>query len=197
MYYIIQTRTIPPTPLINSPMEKIFGWALGLGVIACLLLGRTEAILPAATEAAAEGISLTVGLLGICALWGGLMKMADGAGLTTALAKVLRPVTAWLFPSAQRDPAARQAIAAAFAANLMGIGNAATPLGVRAMQALPVGREADTFWLLCASGLQILPTTVIALRAGAGAANPAAVLPVCLAATAASTVAALLLRPRK
>ena len=176
-------------------MEKLFLYALFLGLIICLIFGRGAQALTAATDGASEAVTLTLGLVGGCALWGGLVRMADGAGLSRMLARALRRPLKRLFPGLENDNEASEAVAAAFAANMMGIGNAATPLSIAAMKKL-TPRNADTFWLISASSLQILPTTVLAMRQAAGSAAPAEILPVCLVCSAIAVTAAVLLRPR-
>jgi len=178
-------------------MEKLFLYALFLGLLVCLIFGRGAAAFTAATDGAGEAVTLTLALVGGCALWGGLVRMADGAGLSRMLARALRRPLKNLFPGIENDAEAGEAVAAAFAANMMGIGNAATPLSIAAMKKLQNPRHADTFWLISASSLQILPTTVLAMRQAAGSAAPAEILPVCLICSAIAVSAAILLRPRR
>ena len=178
-------------------MEKLFVYALFLGILVCLVFGQGGQAFTAAAEGASEAVTLTLALVGGCALWGGLVRMADGAGLSRMLARALRRPLKHLFPGIQNDTQAQEAVAVAFAANMMGIGNAATPLSIAAMQKLKNPRDADTFWLVSASSLQILPTTVLAMRQAAGSAAPAEILPVCLICSVVGVGAAVLLRPRR
>ena len=181
---------------IDFHMEKIFSGALLLGLIVCALTGNASAVVPEMARSAQDAVALILGLLGGCALWGGLLAMADESGLTAWLSRRMYPLLKKLFSkNAASSPDTMRAVAAAFSANILGVGNAATPAGINAMKKLS-GRDADAFWLICASGLQLLPTTVIAMRAAAGSGSPAAILPVTLASTAVSSFAAYLIRPR-
>jgi|GEM_PF-1021142 len=177
-------------------MERIFVWLLFTGLGVCLIFGHGAQAFAAAGDAAGEAVTLTVGLVGGCALWGGLVAMADAAGLSRGAARAMRPFLRWIFPNLEGNPEARQAVATAFSANLLGLGNAATPLALNAMKHLN-GRDADTFWLISASSLQLLPTTVLAMRQTAGAANPGDILPICIAASAMATAVAVAIRPRE
>nr|MDD6336198.1 nucleoside recognition protein [bacterium] len=180
-------------------MEKLFCIALVSGLVVAVFLGRGQAAFTAALSAADEAVTLSLGLIGACALWGGLARMAEGAGLSRALARWLRRPLGMLFPGTKPGDAGREAVATAMSANLLGLGNASTPLGIAAMKALGDSAcpcDADTFWLISASALQVLPTTVIAMRQAAGAQNAADILPVCIIASLVSTLVAIVIRPR-
>ncbi|NLJ26214.1 MAG: spore maturation protein [Firmicutes bacterium] len=156
----------------------------------------TDAIL----EAASDAITLVIGLLGLISFWSGLMEIAERAGLTDLLARMLRPITRRLFPDVPPDHGAMGAIILSISANILGIGNAATPLGIRAMEKLDElnhepGTATDamcTFVALTTSSLTIIPITVIALRAAAGSQDPAKVIAPTLIATSFSTLAAIM-----
>lgn len=161
-------------------------WVLliGLAVIASILDGSVGVLSPAAMEGAAEAIKLSLSLAGALCLWSGLAKVMERAGLTNYIARFMRPLFRRLFPQASRDPQAMGAISANVAANLLGLGNAATPLGITAvkrMQALSRTTEAtDEMCLLIVmntASIQLLPTTVAAVRAANGAAAPFDILP--------------------
>lgn len=139
------------------------------------------------------------GLVGLLAFWSGLMKIADEAGLTRLIARFLSPVVRPLFPSIPKGHPALGSALLSMAANTLGLGNAATPLGIKAMQELqrlnPSNERASeamsTFFVMTASGLTVVPATVIALRAAAGSQEPAAIVGTTLVATSASTAAAI------
>jgi spore maturation protein A len=171
--------------------------------------GRMAEVTAAAMESAGKAVTLALALAGVMALWLGLMKVAEEAGLVTALARLARPVLARLFPEVPADHPAMGAIVMNVSANVLGLGNAATPFGVKAMQALEElnprkGTASDAQALLCAlntASVQLVPATVIALRAAAGSAAPAEVLGPTLVAslcgvTVAVTAAKLLARAR-
>ncbi|MBF0325637.1 MAG: spore maturation protein [Alphaproteobacteria bacterium] len=157
--------------------------------------------LSTATLAAAEGaVPLALGLVGVMALFLGLMKVAEKGGLLDATARVLSPLLVRLFPEVPPDHPAMGAMVMNVAANLLGLGNAATPFGIRAMEHLeslnPVKGTATNaqvlFLAINTASVTILPTSVIALRSGLGSANPAAVVAPTLIATLVSTGVAIL-----
>ena len=160
-----------------------------------LLASDPAALLPAAASSAAKAVTQTLSLCGTFALWSGLLNIAAEGGMLSGLARLMLPVIKRLFPGAV-TPSAREAIAANLTANLLGMGNAATPAGRRAIAELAAcspakGKvTADMIMLLVLnnSALTLLPTTVLTLRAAAGSADAAGILPASLAASAVSTV---------
>ncbi|MCP4504332.1 MAG: hypothetical protein GY822_30825 [Deltaproteobacteria bacterium] len=152
--------------------------------------------------------SLALGLIGILALWMGVLKVAEAAGLVTNLAHFLRPVLVRLFPDIPPDHPAMGAMVMNIAANMLGLGNAATPLGLEAMRRLqslkPHSKTASNamvlFLAINTSGLTLLPAKTMALRAQNGSQDPSSILLPTLLATLVSTcvaiVVAKLLAPR-
>ena len=185
-----------------------FIWVLlvATSVIAAALGGRMGALTGAITSSAQAAVTLSLGLVGVMALWLGLMKVAEEAGLVALLARAARPVLRRLFPDVPPDHPAMGAMVMNVAANLLGLGNAATPFGIEAMRRLDElnphrGTATDAQALFCAlntASLQLLPATIIGLRAAAGARTPGDVIgPTLLATACAATtavVAAKLLR---
>jgi len=162
--------------------------------------GGAMAALAEATLKAAEGaVPLAFGLVGVMALFLGLMRVAEAAGLVRGLARLLAPLLTRLFPEVPSGHPAMGAMVMNVAANILGLGNAATPFGIRAMEHLESlnadkGRASNAqvlFLAINTAGITILPTSVIALRAGLGAADPAAVVAPTLAATLFSTIIAI------
>ncbi|MEW5728360.1 MAG: nucleoside recognition domain-containing protein [Pseudomonadota bacterium] len=162
--------------------------------------GAMEA-LSKATLAAAEGaVPLALGLVGVMALFLGLMKVAEAGGLLAATARLLAPLLHRLFPEVPAGHPAMGAMVMNVAANVLGLGNAATPFGIRAMEQLETlnphrGTASNAqvlFLAINTAGVTVLPTSVIALRASAGATDPAAVLAPTLAATLVSAVVAVI-----
>lgn len=162
--------------------------------------GGAMAALAEATLKAAEGaVPLALGLVGVMALFLGLMRVAEAAGLVRGLARLLAPLLTRLFPEVPPAHPAMGAMVMNVAANILGLGNAATPFGIRAMEHLQSlnadkGRASNAqvlFLAINTAGITILPTSVIALRAGLGAADPAAVVAPTLAATLFSTIIAV------
>ena len=154
----------------------------------------------AMVEAAGGSVTLAIGLVGMMALFLGLMKVAEAGGLLTIIAKTLRPLMVFAFPQVPANHPAMGAMILNFSANALGLANAATPFGIRAMQELdklnPVKGTASNamvlFLALNTSSLTLLPTGVIALRVSAGSMDPAGILPTTLFATCVSTVCAFI-----
>jgi spore maturation protein A len=141
-------------------------------------------------------VELAIGLIGIMALWLGLMKIAEEAGLISHLASALRRITTRLFPEVPADHPAMGAMIMNISANMLGLGNAATPFGLKAMEELnklnkKAGTATDamcTFLVINTSNVQLIPATVIAVRAVAGSANPTEILGPVIVATTVNTV---------
>jgi spore maturation protein SpmA len=152
-------------------------------------------------EDAGGAVTLAIGLVGVMALFLGLMKVAEAGGLLSIIARLLRPLMHRLFPEVPAGHPAMGAMILNISANVLGLGNAATPFGIRAMQHLDAlnpakGTATNSMVLFLAintSSVTLLPTSVIALRAAAGSANPAGILPTTLFATICSTAVAIVL----
>jgi len=148
---------------------------------------------------AKAAVELAIGLIGIMALWLGVMKIAEQAGLVALLARVLKPATSRLFPDVPPDHPAMGAMIMNISANMLGLANAATPLGLKAMEELnslnrKLGTATDamcTFLVINTSNVQLIPATVIAIRAAGGSGNPAEILGPVLVATAVALVAGI------
>ena len=180
-------------------MSVIWVLLLVASVAVAAATGRMAALPGAIAESAGRAVSLSIGLVGILALWLGLMKVAEEAGLVRALGKLARPVLRRLFPSVPADSPAMGAMTMNIAANMLGLGNAATPFGIRAMEELEranpdPGTATDAQALFCAlntASIQLIPASVIALRAAAGARQPADILGATLLASTCATIAAI------
>jgi spore maturation protein SpmA/spore maturation protein SpmB len=159
-----------------------------------------EALGAGMIETAKSSVTLALGLIGVMALFLGLMKVAEAGGLLAIIARLLRPAMTRLFPEIPAAHPAMGAMIMNLSANVMGLGNAATPFGIRAMQELDKlnphkGTASDAMVLFLAINtfsITILPTGVIALRAAAGSNDPAAIVPTTLFATLCSTIVAIL-----
>jgi len=149
---------------------------------------------------ASSSVELFLGLMGIMALWTGVMRVAERAGLVETLSRVIRPVLVPIFPGVPKNHPAMGAVVMNLAANMLGLGNAATPIGINAMKELqklnPRPSRATnamcTFLVLNTSSVQVIPATVIGLRAAAGSSNPTEIVGTALLATTISTLAGLL-----
>ena len=163
-----------------------FVWCamLGLSLMAALVTGQTSGLTKAAMEGASSAITLCISLAGAMCLWSGFAKVMEKAGLLEKLGKLLRPIFKRLFPKASRDKKALGYLTANVSANLLGLGNAATPMGiaaVRRMQKLEKTTTAsDEMCLLVVmntASIQLLPTTVASIRASLGANSAFDILP--------------------
>ncbi len=162
-------------------------------------LSPMDALSKAMVDSATGSVELALGLVGVMTLFLGLMKVAEAGGMLTILARLIRPLMVRLFPDVPAEHPAMGAMILNISANALGLGNAATPFGIRAMQELNKlnrlpGTASDSMVLFLAintSSVTLLPTGVIALRASAGSLDPAGILPTTLFATACSTIAAI------
>ena len=168
-------------------------------VIAAALEGNLGALSPAVMEGASSAIRLALSLAGALCLWSALAKLMERAGALRGRARVMRPVFRRLFPQASRDETAMGYLCANVSANLLGLGNAATPMGIAAvkrMQELAHTRTATDemcrLIVMNTASIQLLPTTVAAVRASLGAAAPFDILPAVWVTSALSVTAGLL-----
>ena len=168
-----------------------------IAVIVGVLTGNIDAVTQAAIDMAKTAVEIAIGLIGIMALWLGTMKIAEESGLIRIIARAIRPITIRLFPDVPEDHPAIGSIILNMAANLLGLGNAATPLGLKAMEELqdlnPEKETATnamcTFLVINTSSVQlILPATVVALMGAA--ANQ--IFITTILATGISTIAAII-----
>jgi spore maturation protein SpmA len=158
-----------------------------------------ELLSTAMVDSAASAVELAIGLVGVMTLFLGLMKVVEEGGMLNILSKLIRPLMVRLFPDVPPDHPAMGAMILNLSANALGLGNAATPFGIKAMQALDTlnpnkGTATNAMALFLAintSSVTLLPTGVIALRAAAGSVDPAAILPTTLFATIGSTLVAI------
>lgn len=155
--------------------------AVGYG----LLTGRVDAVSKGALDGAKTAVELCLSMAGVLCLWSGVMEVMRQSGLSEKLARVLRGPLGLLFPSARRDAMAMESISANVSANLLGLGNAATPLGLQAARRLHTlaggGRDASNdlcmLIVINTASIQLIPATVAGVRAAAGAAVPFDILP--------------------
>lgn len=160
-----------------------------------------DAVARATVGASEQAVAVAFGLIGILAFWSGMMRIAEEAGIMQRIARLLTPIGRRLFPSLPERGPAMGSVMLALSANVLGLGNAATPLGLKAMdelQQLNGGRTIAsdamcTFLALSTSGLTLLPTTLIALRAAQGSTEPAAIVATTMFATICSTLVAVVL----
>lgn len=201
-------------------LNYLWGFMILLGLGMGIVTGQVEAVSNASIDSAGEAVNMAVTMLGIMSMWTGLIEVARQAGLMDRMTRALRPVLKFLFPRIPRHHPVQEYLTANILANILGLGWAATPMGLKAMAELaPLereriaqeiyrkeGRQIDpdqvrltkasdemcTFLVLNISSLQVIPVSIIAYRAQYGSVNPAAVVVPGLVATTASTVAAII-----
>lgn len=146
--------------------------------------GNAQSLGPAVLEGAQKGLALSISIGGAICLWSGIGTAMEHSGFSSMLAKLFRPFIQWLFPAVKTDPEAARYVTANFCANLLGLGNAATPMGIAAskrlaLQAPPGQASADLCRLIVmnTASIQLIPANVAAVRASLGATRPFDILP--------------------
>lgn len=170
------------------------------GIVTAALRGNIEQVTESALKAAELGIEVAIQLMGVMSLWLGLMHLAEKAGLIQSLAKISSPLVRRLFPSLRPDSPAFGPIIMNLCANILGLGNAATPFGLKAMQELQkenlnpdtASPAMITFLALNTSCITIIPATIIGVRMKAGSANPTEIIGTTIFATACAMTTAIL-----
>ena len=173
---------------------------LSIGTIWSAVARGPQAVTAMAISSTKEAVQLCLALAGSIGLWSGMAQIAQQSGLTTALASAIRSLIGPLVPELGSKSKSTPLIAASMAANLLGLGMAATPLGLSAMQQLAIESRTQsepsdamcTFVIITASSLTLVPTTIISLRAEMGSADPAGVIGATIVATACSTAVAVI-----
>ncbi|MGO4270302.1 nucleoside recognition domain-containing protein [Paenibacillus sp. TAF58] len=175
----------------------LFFIVVGFGVAA--LNGNIETVTQAAFDGAKSGVTVCFGLISVLVFWMGMMRIAEDAGLLGKLARLLQPAVRFLFPSVPKNHPAIGYIMSNMSANILGLGNAATPMGIKAMQELQkLNPDKDTastamctLLALNTSSITLIPTTLIAIRMNYNSLNPAEIVGTTLIATIISTAAAI------
>ena len=192
-------------------MNYLWGGMILVGVIYGTITGNLKAVTEAAIDSSKEAVNLCVVMAGVTALWVGMMRIAENTGLLDAMVKKMRPVMKFLFPAIPQDHPANSHMAMNIVANILGLGWAATPAGLKGMEALAdlederrkgeiagiiqkqgtASNEMCTFLILNISSLQLIPVNIIAYRSQYGSVNPAAIVGPGIVATAVSTAVAV------
>jgi len=162
-------------------MAWIWTMMVGFAVLFGLLNGTIGQVARAVMDGAQAAVTLSITLAGVICLWSGIMEVIRRGGLSAKLAGLLRPLLCRLFPENRDNPEAMEALSANVSANMLGLGNAATPLGIRAAEAMKRGQVATNdlcmLVVLNTASLQIIPATIAGVRAAAGARSPFDILP--------------------
>ena len=172
-----------------------------IGIIVAAITGKIDIVTTAALKGAETAVEFAFGLVAIMAFWLGIMKVAEEAGMIRLISKIVKPVTTFLFPSVPKDHPAMGAIIMNLSANVLGLGNAATPMGLIAMKELQkLNRYSSntasdamcTFLALSTSCITIIPATVIGIRIKAGSVNPTEIVGTTIFATSCAMVIAII-----
>lgn len=186
-------------------LNYIWAAMILIGITVGICNGRIEEVGNGALEAAGNAVTLCITMLGIMAMWTGLMQIARASGLLERMTRGMRPVIRFLFPHLSKESKAGEYIATNMIANILGLGWAATPAGLKAMEALAeeekkrktvepgaASNEMCVFLIMNISSLQLIPINMIAYRSQYHSVSPAAVLAPAIAATFLSTLAAVI-----
>ena len=173
-------------------MSVIWTGMVAVSVVCALYLGNGPAVASAALDGAAAALELCLSMAGVLCLWMGVMEVMRRSGLAEGLSRLLRPVLRRLYPAFAGDGAVMDAVSANVSANLLGLGNAATPLGLEAARRMAErspGVASDSLCMLVVcntASIQLIPTTVASVRAAAGCRTPFDILPAVWLASAVS-----------
>lgn len=181
-------------------MEITWIWTgmVTLSLLFGIATGNLDAVANGALEGARSAIELSLSMAGILCLWSGVMEVMNACGISAGLARLFRPILRRLLPDACRDEEALAAVSANVSANLLGLGNAATPLGIRAARRMARGcggvasNELCLLVVLNTASIQLLPATIASVRTAAGCQTPFDILPAVWMASAMSVTAGLL-----
>lgn len=164
-------------------MSWIWTGMVAISMIAAAITGSMENLSASVIKGAQAGITLALSMAGSICLWTGVGRLMERAGMTGMLSKLLRPLLCRLFPSVRTDPILENHLSANVCANFLGLGNAATPMGIQAAQRLAQGQKGIASHELCklvvlnTASIQLIPSNVAAVRAGLGCTAPFDILP--------------------
>lgn len=180
-------------------LNYIWFGLMAIALLVAIFTGSAAAVTKASVDSAKTAVEISLGLVGIMTLWLGIMRVAEKAGLVSMLGRALRPFSRLLFPEIPPEHPAIGAMILNVAANMLGLSNAATPLGIKAMEELQtLNPEKDTasnamvtFMALNTSGIQFIPATIIGVLAAAGSKSPTVIIPTTIIATFSGAIAAV------
>ena len=181
-------------------LSYLWGFMIIIGIIVSLFNGNIGEVGNAAINSSKEAVTLCIAMVGIMAMWTGMMQIAKKSGLVASFTKTLRPVIALLFPDLPKNHIVNEYIASNMIANILGLGWAATPMGLMAMRELKkLNNNSDlascdmcTFLIVNISSLQLIPVNIIAYRSQYGSVNPADIIMAGIVATCISTIAGVI-----
>lgn len=182
-------------------VNKIWGFFIVVGVITCLLTSNVDGLNTQILECTKTSLDMIFKIFPVMALWLGIMKIASVSGLLQKFSNLLSPLFRFLFPEIPKNHESMQYISSNIVANMFGLGNAATPFGLKAMKSLQelnnkkdtASRSMITFLVLNTSGVTIIPTTIISLRMMYGSTNSTSIVFACILSTFLSTTFGLII----
>lgn len=180
-------------------LNYIWFGLMAVALVVAMFNGTAPAVTKGAIDSAKTAVEIAIGLVGIMTLWLGIMRVAEASGLITIFSRIVRPISRMLFPDVPPDHPAIGAMLMNIAANMLGLSNAATPMGIKAMEELQTLNDQKetatnamvTFMALNTSGIQFVPATMIAVLAATGSKSPTAIIPTTIIATTSGAIAAV------
>lgn len=181
-------------------LNYLWGFMVVIGIVVGVFNGRISEVGISTINSAKEAVTLCITMLGIMAFWTGIMQIARKSGIMEALTKALRPIIRILFPDIPKDHIVNEYISANMIANILGLGWAATPMGLKAMEELrklnkdrpEASCDMCTFLIINISSLQLIPVNIIAYRSQYGSVNPAEILGAAIITTIMSTIVGMI-----
>ncbi len=180
-------------------LNYIWFGLMAIALLVAIFTGNAAAVTKGAVDSAKTAVEIALGLVGIMTLWLGIMRVAEQSGLISMLGRALRPISRLLFPEIPPEHPAIGAMIMNVAANMLGLSNAATPLGIKAMEELQeLNREKETasnamvtFMTLNTAGIQLIPATMIGVLVAAGSKTPTAIISTTIIGTTCGAIAAV------
>jgi len=182
-------------------INKIWGLFIVFGVLFAIITGKTDVINKEILSSSKTALDMIIQIFPVIALWLGIMNIAKASGLLEKFSKIISPFLSKLFPEIPKNHESLSLISSNIIANMFGLGNAATPFGLKAMKSLQelndkkdtASRSMITFLVINTSGMTIVPTTIISLRILYGSKNPTEIVFACILATICSTIGGLIM----
>ena len=182
-------------------MNYIFYFLIVISIIAGAVNGKLPDVVNSILSGAELSVKVAFSLIGIMAFWLGMMRIAEKAGLVKLIARLIKPITKWLFKDIPSDSPALGNVALSFSANALGLANAATPIGLKVMEELQEENKDKesasdamcVFLAMCTAGFQLVPATVIAILVGAGAKNPTEIIAPTMLVTAIAFLSSIMI----
>lgn len=182
-------------------VNKIWAFFIVIGIVFCIVTGNLEGINYEILNSAKSSLDMILKIFPVMALWLGIMNIAKESGLLTKLSNFISPVLGKIFPEIPKGHESLSLIASNIVVNMFGLGNAATPFGLKAMKSLQslnkkkdtASRSMITFLIINTSGVTLIPTTVISLRMMHNSSNPTEIVLACIIATTISTICAIII----